>query len=122
MRPRWISAVLHGFAILICALIFNLVSVGASQAHVLHPHEETQLQTLPAGSVERGETASEDGLASVERECSVKCCSLSHCASGLAGASEAAVFIGCVRDPFVLAPAQSAMSFDQGTLKRPPKS
>jgi len=122
MRPRCISAALHVFAVIVCAAVLNLVSVGAAQAHALHLYEATQMSTLPEGAVERGETAVQDGLATAERECGVACCSRAHCASGLVAGSGAALIIGCVAHPFVLAPDKSAVSFDQGTLKRPPRS
>jgi hypothetical protein len=122
MRPRWFSAVLHAFAVLICALIFNLISVDMAQAHLLHPHDTAQVETLLDHPVEDGDTTSQDGSASAERDCSVTCCSPSHCASGLVAASPLSFFMGYLTDHFVLTPAKTAMSLGQATLKRPPKS
>jgi hypothetical protein len=121
MRPRWFSAVLQGFAVLICALIFNLLSVDAAQAHALHPHDVPQVQTQPQGSVAHGDTTAKDGLTAVEKECSVNCCSPSHCASALVATPPPALFMGYLTDHVGMAPAKIAMSLDQATLKRPPK-
>lgn len=121
MQPRWFSAVLRGFAVLICALIFNLLSVDAAQARALHPHDVPQVQTQSQGSVEHGDTTAKDGLTAAERECSVNCCSFSHCASALGGSAPTALFMGYITDHVGLPPAKTAMSLDQATLKRPPK-
>jgi hypothetical protein len=121
MQPRWFSTVLRGFAVLICALIFNLLSVDAAQAHALHPHDVPQVQTQSQGFVEHGDMTAKDGLTAAEKECSVKCCSFSHCASALGGSAPTALFVGYVTDHVGLPPAKTAMSLDQATLKRPPK-
>jgi hypothetical protein len=121
MQPRWFSTVLRGFAVLICALIFNLLSVDAALAHALHPHDLPQVQTQPQSSVEHGGTTAKDGLTAAEKECSLNCCSFSHCASALGGAAPTALFVGYVTDHVGLHPAKTAMSLDQATLKRPPK-
>lgn len=122
VRPRFVSVALHAFAILIYGLIFNVTSVGAAHSHALHFFEATQVQTLQESSVELGETTVEDVLASAESECEVKCCSRAHCASGLIAGSGTSLVVGCGAGSFVSPPAKCAAPFDQGTLKRPPKS
>lgn len=122
MRPRCVSVVLHAFALLICALIFNLMSVGAAHAHALHFFEATQTSIISEVSTEPAEPAVEDGLASTESDCDIKCCSRAHCASGLTAGSGTSLIPGCAVGSFVSTPGKSAAPFDQGTLKRPPRS
>lgn len=121
-HPRLVSAAMFAMAVLVCTFAFSFLSVGAAQAHALHPSEATQLPELGDPPAFSGETRGEDAKTLTEGECGVGCCSPAHCAFDLVRGSAPVAMIGSLSDAFVSLAVSQAAPAEKGTLKRPPRS